>query len=96
MLSTEQQKAVTARLRRIEGQVVGIQKMVADGKYCVDVLLQLGAAQAALGKVADIVLENHIATCVTDSLKVGSEAQRAKKIEELINVFSKYSRSASR
>lgn len=96
MLSKEERKKVVARLRKVEGQVAGIQRMIEDEKYCVDVLLQLGAAQAALGRVADIILESHIATCVTDSMRTGNDVLRAKKVEELMKVFSQYSRASSR
>jgi len=96
MLTSDEKKKVAARLRKIEGQVAGIGRMIEGDKYCVDVLLQLSAAQGALGRVANIVLGSHIDTCVTDAIRTGNDGQRAKKIDELMEVFSQYARIGSR
>lgn len=65
--------------------------MIDDEEYCVDILMQLSAATGALGKVGQIVLEEHIKTCVSDAIESGDEVDRDEKIEELIKVFRKYS-----
>ena len=91
MLLESQRSKVIARLNRIEGQVAAIRRMVEAEKYCVDILLQVAAARAALGKVGQIVLGNHIETCVTDALTVGNDRERADKINELMDVFERYS-----
>ena len=96
MLSESEKLKVLSRLRKIEGQVAGIQRMIQDDKYCVDVLLQIAAAQGALGKVGQIVLGSHIETCVSEALKNGSEEDRCCKIEELIEVFTRYANIGSR
>jgi DNA-binding FrmR family transcriptional regulator len=83
---------VVARLKRIAGQVEGIARMIEDDRYCVDILLQVAAAQAALGKTGALVLRSHVDTCVNDAMTNGTTSQRKKKIDELMDVFSRYSR----
>lgn len=69
------------RLRRIEGQVRGIARMIEDDKYCIDVLTQVSAATAALQNVALGLLEEHMGSCVVDAAKAGDE-QAAEKVQE--------------
>ncbi len=78
------------RLKRIAGQVAGIQRMIDDERYCVDVLLQIAAVQAALDRVGKIVLESHVETCVAAALDSGSLRERRQKVEELMEVFSRF------
>jgi len=96
MLDETQITKVNQRLRRIEGQVAGVRRMVEEEKYCVDVLLQISAAQAALGQVGKIMLGSHIETCVADAFATGDEVSRKKKIEELMEVFSRYGKLDSK
>jgi DNA-binding FrmR family transcriptional regulator len=72
---------VLAGLRRIEGQVRGLQRLVAEDRYCIDVLTQISAASAGLKKVAVQLLEDHIAHCVADSITSGGDP--AGKITEV-------------
>lgn len=81
---------IVARLRRIAGQVEGIARMVEQDRYCVDVLLQVGSAQAALGQAGKLVLRSHVETCVTEALTFGQPAERKQKIDELMEVFARY------
>lgn len=85
------QKAM-ARLNRIEGQVQGVQRMVEEEKYCVDILLQISAIQGALEQVRKILLGRHIESCVAEAMASGRAGDRQKKIEELLEVFSRYTR----
>ena len=78
------------RLKRIAGQVAGIQRMIDDERYCVDVLLQIAAVQAALDRVGKIVLQSHVETCVAGALDSGSRRERHRKVEELMEVFSRF------
>jgi len=88
----EQTKAkVLGRLRRIEGQVQGIQRMVEEDKYCVDILLQLTAVQGAVEQVQKLILGQHIESCVTDAIRSGNSRDRQKKMDELLEVFSRFS-----
>jgi DNA-binding FrmR family transcriptional regulator len=91
MMDAETKRQALARVRRIVGQVQGIQRMVEDEKYCVDILLQISAVQGALEQVSKILMARHIESCVVDSLQAGSERERARKIDELIEVFSRHS-----
>ena len=79
------------RLRRIEGQVQGIQRMVEEEKYCVDILLQLTAVEGAVEQVQRLLLGRHIESCVADAIRSGSARDRQKKVDELIEVFSRFS-----
>ena len=74
-------KALQDRLRRIEGQVRGLQRMVEDDKYCIDILTQLSSVQAALRAVGMGVLDDHVRHCVRDSIERGDAEA---KIEELM------------
>lgn len=77
------------RLKKIEGQVRGIQKMIDEDRYCVDILVQLTAVRAALNKVGLSLLESHTRGCVTAAIKGG---QGDEAIEELIDVLSKFAK----
>jgi len=75
------------RLKSVEGHVRGIQKMVADDAYCIDVLKQIKAVRAALDRVGHLALEAHLGTCVIDGLRKGDEAEQARVIGEILEVF---------
>jgi DNA-binding FrmR family transcriptional regulator len=77
---------LTARLKRIAGQVGGIQRMLDEDRYCIDILQQVSAARAALAKVAKILLSDHLETCVTDAFATGGKDRR-EKIDELVRLF---------
>ena len=83
---------VLGRLKRISGQVGGIQRMVEEDRYCVDVLLQVAAAEAALDRVGHLVLASHVDTCVSRALESGRPKERRQKMDELLEVFSKFGR----
>jgi len=90
MMNEANKAKILARLRRIAGQVEGIARMLEQDRYCVDVLLQIGSAQAALGQAGKLVLRSHVETCVTEALTVGKPAERKQKIDELMEVFARY------
>jgi len=90
-MDADTKRQALGRLRRIVGQVQGVQRMVEEGKYCVDVLLQISAVQGALEQVSKILMTRHIESCVLDSLRAGSERERSQKIDELIRVFARHS-----
>jgi len=77
-------------LRRIEGQIRGVQKMIEEGRYCVDILTQLHSAIGAIQRVENKILHKHLQGCFTNALKGRSEAVRNKKIEEVIDLISKF------
>ena len=78
------QKQVYNRLKRIEGQVRGLQKMVEDEKYCVDVITQSSAVRHALSSVEDLMLENHMSTHVVEQMK-GSQSKKA--VAEILKIY---------
>jgi len=78
---TETKSAVQQRLRRVEGQVRGVQRMVDDDAYCIDVLTQIAAATKALQAVALELLDQHLAHCVADAMAEGGAAADAKIAE---------------
>lgn len=81
-----------AALSRIEGQVRGIQRMIKEGRYCIDIVTQLHAAQRAIFSVSERILAKHIQNCVVDSFSGSSEGERKKKIEELMMVIRRLHR----
>lgn len=83
--SPEEHKALLNRLSRIEGQVRGIRGMLEKDAYCVDILVQVAAANSALNSFSKELLAQHISTCVADDLRAGSEA----KLDELMNLLPK-------
>lgn len=87
----EIQAANLNRLRRIEGQVRGLQRMVEDGRYCADILVQLSAVNEALRNVGRELLRNHLRNCATAAIK-GSPQRAEAMYDELAELFSRYSR----
>jgi CsoR family transcriptional regulator, copper-sensing transcriptional repressor len=81
-----------ARLKRIAGQVSGIQRMLDEDRYCVDVLLQVAAVQAALLETGRVILSGHVETCLTDAIRSRDPRERRKKLDELMNLFSRFLR----
>ncbi len=81
---TADKEQVTARLRRIEGQVRGVEKMVEDDRYCIDVLTQVNAARAALEKVALLLLRRHTEHCVADAIRAGEPTAKVQELSEAV------------
>jgi DNA-binding FrmR family transcriptional regulator len=96
MLDTDLKKKVLTRMKRVQGQIQALERMISQDDSCVDVLLQISAAQGALGKVGEIILAAHIQTCVSDAFEHGSKPSRQQTIEELMDVFARYSRIGTR
>lgn len=84
----EMQKIVN-RLKRIEGQVRGIQKMVEEDRYCVDILVQISAIQSALKQVGFSITERHINHCVSDAIKQGEGQETIAELMSVLKQFSK-------
>ena len=78
------------RLRRVEGQVRGLVRMVEDKRYCVDILTQLRAARAALKRVEEGILREHIEHCVAGALGGADEREKRRKVDELIDVVGRF------
>lgn len=82
-------KSCVTRLRRIEGQVRGVGHMIDDDRYCIDIMTQLQAVKAALKRVEEQILRDHINHCVAHAIQSGTEQARNEKIDELLDVFTR-------
>jgi DNA-binding FrmR family transcriptional regulator len=80
------------RLSRIEGQIRGLARMVEQDRYCIDIVTQIAAARAALRRVEEEILRDHIAHCVEHAIVSGDAAEQRRKIEELMDVLSRSAR----
>jgi len=80
------------RLRRIEGQIRGLQNMVASDRYCSDILVQISSVQEALRGVSQSLLRNHLRHCATTAIKSAKPAENEAIYEELVKLFAKFSR----
>ena len=85
--------ALAKRLHRIEGQVRGIERMVEDDRYCIDILTQISAVNTALESLAFKVLDDHVNHCVADALAAGDAEAAAKKSEELLAAVQRFARA---
>jgi DNA-binding FrmR family transcriptional regulator len=85
-------KATLNRLRRIEGQVRGLQRMVEEDAYCIDVLTQVSAVQTALEQVAVRVLDAHVRHCVTDAVAGDDETAAAERLDELMAAVRRFAK----
>ena len=85
--------ALVRRLHRIEGQVRGIERMVEEDRYCIDVLTQIAAVSTALESVAFKVLDDHVQHCVADALRSGDEKQARAKTEELLAAVERFAKT---
>jgi DNA-binding FrmR family transcriptional regulator len=84
---------LTKRLHRIEGQVRGIERMVEDDRYCIDILTQIAAVNTALESLAFKVLDDHVNHCVTDALSSGDPKVAAQKSKELLEAVQRFART---
>jgi DNA-binding FrmR family transcriptional regulator len=91
-MQAETKASATKRLNRIEGQVRGLSKMIAEERYCIDVITQISAVQAALRKVEEEVLRDHVAHCVEHAIHSGDPEAQREKIAELIAVLGRSNR----
>ena len=80
------------RLNRIAGQVQGISKMVADDRYCIDILTQIQAVKAALNKAESEILKDHAACCVAEAIASGESEDQRQKFDELVELFARTKR----
>ena len=91
-MQTLAKTSVLKRLRRIEGQVRGLARMVEDDRYCIDIVTQLSAVRAALRRAEEEILADHVAHCVEHAITSGDKADQRRKIAELMDVVSRADR----
>lgn len=92
MPGSQQKSNALNRLRRIEGQVRGIARMLEEDRYCIDILTQMQAVKAALGRAESEVLRSHAACCVSEAIASGDEADQRAKFDELLQLYEKAKR----
>lgn len=86
-MKDEQTADIVRRLKSVEGHVRGVQRMVEEGAYCIDVVNQIVAVQRALKKVSGLLLDQHLHSCVTDAMRGPDEDAREQVLSELLTVF---------
>lgn len=86
-------EALTKRLHRIEGQVRGIERMVEDDRYCIDILTQISAVNTALESLAFKLLDDHVSHCVADALASGDPQEASAKSQELLAAVQRFARA---
>ena len=91
--TSNDKEALVKRLHRIEGQVRGIERMVDEERYCIDILTQIGAVSTALESLAQKLLEDHANHCVADALASGSREQAETKTRELLEAVQRFTRT---
>jgi DNA-binding FrmR family transcriptional regulator len=90
---TKDKDKLIKRLHRIEGQVRGVEKMVEDDRYCIDILTQIAAVTTALESLAFKILDDHVTYCVADALAAGDEADAAEKSRKLLEAVHRFART---
>lgn len=88
-----EKETLKKRLHRIEGQIRGIEKMVDDDRYCIDILTQIGAVSTALDSLAFQILDGHVRHCVAGAMASGDEAAAQQKAEELLAAVHRFSKT---
>jgi DNA-binding FrmR family transcriptional regulator len=91
-LTEDKKPRVLNRLRRIEGQVRGVRRMVEEDRYCIDILTQLQSLRAALSKVETEILNDHLGHCIEGAIVSGDKADQREKARELIELLERANR----
>ncbi len=90
---TKDKEALIKRLHRIEGQVRGVERMVEDDRYCIEILTQIAAVNTALESLAFQMLDQHVRHCVAGALASGDEADASTKAAELLDAVQRFART---
>lgn len=89
MMNQNIKKRAIRRLKILEGQIRGLQKMVGEEKYCIDIIQQSSAIKAALSSIEDLILENHLSTHVIEQIKAGKEKKSTQEILKIYKLSKK-------
>lgn len=92
MINQNQKKDVLNRLNKIEGQIRGVNRMITEDRYCMDILAQTRAVVSAIRKVEDLIMEQHLHTCVAASMRSANAEDKTEKIDEVMDILSKFRR----
>ena len=90
MIDDRLEEQLLKRLARIEGQVKGIARMVKERRYCIDIVTQVHAVEAALHRTSEMMLRNHLETCVAQAFRSGKPVDRREKMDELLSIYGKF------
>lgn len=90
MMNEKTIKKTKNRLKKIEGQIRGVMKMIEDKKYCIDIFQQISAICGGLKGINCIILENHLNTCVRTAIESGNEREIKRKIKEIVEIYRKF------
>jgi DNA-binding FrmR family transcriptional regulator len=91
-VSPELQEPAVKRLNRIEGQVRGIRRMVEEGRYCADILMQIASVHEALRAVGKLVMRNHLEHCITEAIRSGDQAAASAAYDEVLDLMYRHAR----
>ncbi len=92
MLTEKHKKNLETRLNRVAGQINGIQRMIDEDRYCVDILTQTAAITAAIRTVEGIIMKNHLNTCVADAMRSQDVEEQREKVDEVMTVIGRFRR----
>ncbi len=92
IMKTDSKSAVLKRFNRIEGQVRGLARMVEEDRYCIDIVTQISAVQAALRRAEEEILREHVAHCVEHAIESGDKQDQRQKIAEIMDVLERVHR----
>ena len=92
LMQRNEKASTLKRLSRIEGQVRGLARMVDEDRYCIDIVTQIGAVRAALRRVEEEILRDHVAHCVEHAIKSGDKGDQRRKVAELMAVMGRAAR----
>ncbi len=90
MMNEKQKEDVLKRLNKVEGQIRGINKMVTEDRYCIDILTQTRAVVSAIRKVEELIMKQHLYSCVTTSMRSNNAEDKVNKINEVMDMLSKF------
>ena len=91
-MAEDSKASILKRLNRIEGQVRGLARMVEGERYCIDIVTQIGAVRAALRRVEEGILRDHVAHCVAHAIASGDKTDQRRKVKELMDVMGRAAR----
>jgi DNA-binding FrmR family transcriptional regulator len=90
MMNDKQKEDASKRLNKIAGQIQGVRKMVEESRYCIDILTQTRAVISAIRKVEDLIMHQHLQTCVADSMRSNNPDEQNEKINEVMDMISRF------
>lgn len=87
MITNNNKEDFLLRLKKIEGQMRGLQKMVEEKRYCIDIINQISAVRSALNQVGLLIMKQHVESCVSESIKAGRSQEKIRELMETVNRF---------